>query len=270
VSEPFRAFDAAITDKAKVAATAATAAGRLAKALHKGASDVDLHLLRAKAADAAKRAAEAATALEQLRLAVAGFAVESADAATDALATTQPSLHEDYADAFAAACAALEVPLLGAYPDYRVFPFDVRIRLADERAIIGKKSYWGLRPEALAQAVKRERTRVHGGVFAADKFGRSLKRAFEVLHKEQGETGASPQVPLTKVLALLQLGTFGRNSYTKDEFAFDIYRYRETDMEVEGGKVAFRDARGKETGAFEVPTSRGTVELFAGLSVVPK
>lgn len=263
----FETFDAEVGPRAKQAQTLAAQASRLAKQLRKGADLVDVHLLRQKVADAAARAAEAAAALEALRAAVEGFAV---GAAAEAAATTVPDgeVAAAYGRDFEQACAALGVPLDGAYPDYRVFPFDVRLRPAEERAVIGRKSWWALRPQAVAEACKRERNRLLGGAFAADKFGQALARAYDVLIREVRERSGqgAKQVALRDVLALLQLPTFGRASYTKDEFAFDLYRYRLTDMKVGTRWVKFDDLRNAGAG-FEVPNSRGGWDRLTGLHV---
>lgn len=263
----FDTFDDQIAARAKKAEGLAAQGARLAKQLRKGADLADLHLLRQKVVDAAARAAEAAEALADLRGMVEGLAV---GAATEVAATTisgaDPTLA--YGRAFERACTAQGVPLEGAYPDYRVFPFEVRLRPGEERVLIGRKSWWALRPEAVATAVKRERDRLMGGTFAAEKFGAALARAYDVLILEvRARSGAGAhQVALRDVLALLQLSTFGRSSYSKDEFAFDIYRYRQTTMRVGPRRVVFGDLRNAGAGV-EVPNARGSRDRLTGLQV---
>jgi hypothetical protein len=265
----FETFDTEIGSRAKQAQLLVAQASRLAKQLRKGVDLADVHLLRQKVVDAAARASEAAAALEELRAAVEGFAVA---AATEVAATTSPDGEgaAAYGRDFERACADVGVPLEGAYPDYRVFPFDVRLRLAEERAIIGRKSWWALRPDAVAAACRRERDRLMGGAFAADKFGQALARAYDVLILEvRARSGAgAQQVPLRDVLELLQLPTFGRASYTKDEFAFDLYRYRQTGMQVGTRRVIFGDLRNAGAGC-EVPNGRGGRDRLTGLQVTP-
>ena len=253
----FERFDAQVATRAKRAATLAANAARLAKRLHRAAESVDLHELRQRAQDAAGRAAEAAAALAELAPAVEDPQVllEAEDA----------TAHTRYAEAFAQACAGQAVPLEGSYPDYRVFPFDVRIRLAEHRAILGRRSIWTLAPEALAAAVKRERDRLYGATFAADRFGASLARAYDI---RKGDQHGSPPVRLVEILEMFQLGTFGRNSYTRDEFAFDIYRFRQTDMRIGGRLLQFCDLRGGGSG-LSIPTARGTQDKLIAIRLVP-
>lgn len=266
----FEAFDAEIAARAKRAASLAGQAARLAKQLQKAAESADVHLLRQKAGDAADRAVEADAVLRELREAVMGFSFRDPSTATEVAAASEASLDAAYASAFERACAATGVPLEGNYPDYRVFPFDVRVRLREERAVIGKKSWWALRPEVLANAVKAERERLLGGTFAADKFGMALAKAYDLLIlRAREELGIGAQhVALREVLVLFQLGTFGRNNYTRDEFAFDLYRFRQTPMLVGTRRVSFGDLRDAGAGVL-VPNARGSHDKLLGIHVTP-
>ena len=75
-------------------------------------------------------------------------------------------------------------------------------------------------------------------------------------------------MPLRDVLVVLQLGTFGRHNYSKDEFAFDLYRYRQTPMLAGTRRVALGDMRNVGAG-FEVPNARGGRDRLTGLQVTP-
>ena len=253
----FERFDQEITTRAKRAAALAGQAARVAKRLQRAAESVDVRDLRQRAQDAASRAAEAAAALAELEPAVRDPSV--------LVAGDDPEADAQYAGAFAKACAAQGVPLEGSYPDYRVFPFDVRIRLAEHRALVGRRSIWTLAPEALAKAVKRERDRLYGASFAADRFGASLAKAYDF---RVGDGGGSPPVRLSEILDMFQLGNFGRNSYTRDEFAFDIYRFRQTDMMIGNRFLQFCDLRGGGSGV-SIPTTRGTQEKLMAIRLVP-
>ncbi len=261
----FDRFDAEVAEPARRAQVLCAHVARLAKQLRKGADFVDIHLLRQKAAEAVVRGTEAAAALELLNAGVRGLSLA---AGQDASATGVEDWSTSYGAEFERACAALGVPLEGAYPDYRVFPFEVHLRPREERVLIGRKSWWALRPDAVAKAVKRERDRLMGGSFAADRFGLALTRVFDLLIQEvRARSGpGAQQVALRDVLAVLQLPTFGRASYTKDEFAFDIYRYRQTSMVVGGRRVTFGDLRNAGAG-FEVPNARGGRDRLTGLQV---
>ena len=256
----FEVFDDGVTGPAKRAAALAAQTARLAKRLQRAAESVDLHELRQRVGDVVARAAEAAAAVGELESAVAApgllFAGDQGG---------EEAVHQAYAVAFARACAALGVTLEGSYPDYQVFPFSVKIRLEEDRALIGKRSAWSLRPEALARQVRRERDRLYGASFAADRFGASLAKAYDIL---AGSQAGFPPVRLVDILELFQLGTFGRSSYTRGEFAFDLYRYRQMKMVTGGRRVEFGDMRGGGTG-LQVPTARGTYEKLIAIRLLP-
>ncbi len=266
----FETFDAEIVAPARRAAAAAAHAARLARTLYRAGEQADLHLLRARAGDAGARAREAADLVGQLQAAIAAFSFGGASDAGLPAAVGQ-GVDAGYGAAFERACAALAVPLEGAYPDYRIFPLTVRIRLAEERVVVGRRSWWVLRPEALARLCKRERDRLMGGAFAADRFGAALVRAYELLLPEA--PAGIRHVRLTRILEVLQLAGFGRNTYTRDEFAFDLYRLRNASMDVvtrgsDRRRLVLLDVRGRDGGTpIEVPTARGTKEAFTALRV---
>ncbi len=250
----FERFDVEVAARAKRAAALSAQAARLAKRLQRAAEGVDVHDLRQRTQEAVSRAAEAAAALAELEPAVRDPDVLAADGDTAV----------EYAEALAKACAAQGVPLEGSYPDYRVFPFDVRIRLAEHRALLGRRSIWSLSPDAVARTAKRERDRLYGASFAADRFGTSLAKAYDI---RVGDRGGSPPVRLLDILDLFQLGTFGRNSYTRDEFAFDIYRFRQTDMKIGARRLQFCDLRNAGSG-LSIPTTRGTQDKLVAIRLL--
>ena len=263
----FEAFDAEVAARAKRAAQLAGQASRLTGQLKRAGEAGDLHTLRQKVGAAAERSAEASAVAAELARLCEGFrlvAPQDAEAAAGA-----------YAAAFEQAADAGALPLEGAFPDYRVFPFDVRIRLAEERALIGRRSHWAMRPAALVEACKRERARLHGAAFAADRFGAALVRCYDLLMAEDRTadgTARPREVPLQGALTLLQLSNFGRATYTRDEFAFDLYRYRQTPMRVAssaGTRAVILDDARHFRGAVEVPNSRGGHDRLGALLVLP-
>ncbi len=256
----FEGFEAEVTDRARRAAAAAKQAAKLARLLQRAAETVDVHGLRQRAADAAAKAAEAAALLAEL-----DPAVRAGDLLVAGTEGGGEAVHQQYAAAFEQACAGLGVSLEGTYPDYRVFPFEVRIRLEEHRALLGRRSLWTLAPAVLARAVKAERERLFGQNFAADRFGASLGRAYDA--RVAGQPG-HPPVRLVDILELFQLGNFGRTSYGRDEFTFDLYRFRQTDMQVGQRLLQFCDMRGAGVGLL-VPTARGTQERLIAMRLIP-
>ena len=256
----FETFEIEVGARAKRASALARQGARLAGRLDQAAGLVDLHELRQRVAEAVDRAAEAAAALAELQRGLQQPNLLFAGAPDGA-----EGVHQEYARAFERACADLRIPLEGTYPDYHVFPFEVKIRLEEDRALVGKRSSWVLRPAALAQAVYRERDRLLGASFAADRFGASLARAYDL---RIGDEPGHPPVRLVDILEMLQLGNFGRNNYTRDEFAFDLYRFRQTEMKTGGRLIVFTDLRRGGSG-LSVPNSHGGRDRLIAIRVVP-
>ncbi len=259
----FEAFEAVIGVRARRLAALQGQANRLARQLQRASGEVDLHTMRQKASDAASRAMEASTAATELAEVLRTFsllpagAVEAAASAETDAAGGMTGAHEEYARAFEQALVTEGVAFQGNFPAYQVFPFTVRVRLEEERALFGRRASYLLRPDALARKVRTERDRIHGATFQADRFGRSLLRAIELVDPES-EGRPVRRAPLGKIYEVLSLGNFGRNSYTRDEFAFDVYRYRQQTMLVNDWRLSF--VAGHATGAIAVPNTAGSFD----------
>ncbi len=252
-------FDTTVGERARRASALQRQAANLARQCQRAADGIDLHELRRRAAELAGRAAEAAEAAAALQAAVDGFETVPPDgiAAADEAAA--------WAAALARACGELGLPVTGAYPDYHLFPFAVHVRLPEERVLLGRRAAYRLRPAAMAEDLRRERDRVYGGGFNRERFGASLIRAHERLRvTPAGPGSASTRVRLGDVYGLFALGNFGRGTYTRDQFAFDLYRFRLGDMIVGGHRIVLTDVR-DAGGGFEVPTGRGGTDRLTGL-----
>lgn len=254
-------FDGSAGEQARRAAALQSQAARLARQCQKAARDLDLHELRRRAGELAERAAEASAAANALQEAVAAFSPLPADAAASA------EEEAAWASAFVRECGDLQLTLTGSYPDYHLFPFDIHIRLREERALFGRRASYRLRPAALAAAVRHERDRIFGGGFNAARFGRSLVRAYTALTEHLPAT--RPEVRLAAIYGLFTLGNFGRGTYTRDQFAFDLYRFRMTPMETESWRIVLTDQREARATSFEVPNGRGGTDRLGGLRLLP-
>ena len=255
-------FDAEVSEAARRATSLHDQAVKLARHCLRSAGALDLHDLRRRAADLASRAAEAAEAASVLHAAVEAF---SAMPAEPSAAADEES---EWAAAFARACADQGLAVQGVHPDYHLFPFTIRVRLHEERVLFGRRSSYRLRPAALAEDVRRERDRIFGGGFQHERFGRSLVKAYEALAGEGG-VAARRTVKLVDVYGLFALGNFGRGAYTRDQFAFDLYRFRLNPMVVEPWRIVLTDQRDAGGTAFEVPTGRGGTDRLGGLLLEP-
>jgi hypothetical protein len=265
-------FDVTIGERARRAAGLQKQAANLARRCQRAADGIDLHDLRRRAEELAGRAQEAADAAAALREAVEAFAVlpDGGGPVAGLVAPVGVAAAADeessWAAAFQHASADLGLAVTGAYPDYHLFPFGVHVRLREERVLFGRRASYRLRPVALAEDVRRERDRIFGGGFNRDRFGRSLIRAHERLRMtEAGPGSPSTRVRLGDVYTLFALGNFGRGTYTRDQFAFDLYRFRMGDMTVDGWRVVLTDQRETGGSAVEVPTGRGGTDRLAGL-----
>lgn len=253
-------FDAAIGERVRRAAALQRQAANLARQCQRAADGMDLHELRRRAAELAGRAAEAAEAAAALQAAVDGFEAVPGDgiAAADEASA--------WAAAMARAWAELGLPVTGAYPDYHLFPFAVHVRLREERVLLGRRAAYRLRPAALAEDLRRERDRIYGGGFNRERFGHSLVHAHQRLRMGPADAGTpSTRVRLGDVYALFALGNFGRGAYTRDQFAFDLYRFRLDEMVADGWRIVLTDVRDTGGSGFEVPTGRGGTDRLGGL-----
>lgn len=165
-----------------------------------------------------------------------------------------------YAPALEAEFRRAGLEFEGAFPEYEIFPVAVRVGLEAEVVRIGRKAVQTLDPRAVAKAVQAEHRRLHRSSFNAERFLRALTLCYDAL--SGGEAGAA--VLLLDVYKLLSART-GSAGYTRQEFAFDIYRLRrQSDMVVDGKRVEF--VHGKKGGArIAVPRAQGGVEEFTAL-----
>lgn len=203
--------------------------------------------------------------LPELQAAVAEVSSSVRDAEellADWSATASVEGVASYAASFERAARQLRLPLSGEFPEYEVFPLTVRLDLAGEQATIGRRKTSTLEPSALVREVQRQHQAVHSSSFNGRRFIQSLVMAHELLKASGKAKGRAVQ--LSEIYRLFTLRT-GNAGYSKQEFAFDIYRLRrESDLLYEGQRLSFEHAK---SGGIPVPNAQGGVEMFGTLEV---
>ncbi len=222
---------------------------KAAKSVFRAAAVLDLQAMRKQAATAK---ALLATYLQQF----------------DAWESTVSSLRladvseQEYRDAFEAACGKADVRLEGSFPSYEVFPFDIRFSLVQEQVVINRRVHRTMDPEFLALVIRRELDRLLRSRLNTGQFMAALLRAYDLLVAESVQSRGKPmkQVGIKRIYQVLTL-LGGRSAYTEKQFAFDIYRLRETsDLLHNGRHLVFGNVR-SQSNALAVPSRRGTEYL---------
>jgi hypothetical protein len=228
-------------------------ARRTAQQMARLAAAWDLRGIRARLKDAEERLQEAANLLAALREALEEDGERSlAEAA------------EEYRARFVAEARALDLTLWGEFPEYEVFPVKVVFDLAGGQVHIGKGRVTTLEPRAVARAVRRAVDRLHRSSFNAERFMRALVTYHDLWRNARKIKGY--QVRLLDIYRLMS-APMGSGAYTREDFAFAIYRLRrESDLVYDGRRLVFGHAK---EASFAVPTGRGDVENLAWLEVLP-
>ncbi len=154
----------------------------------------------------------------------------------------------------------------GDFPQFLIFPIEVRVDLSQEQVVINKKTTRNLHPKAVAAAVDRELTRLYGERFNPQQFMKALLRAFDLLKAEAARNDVKTQaVTLVDVHRLLTLRA-GISSYSAVQFAFDIYRFRRQDDRSLGGRQITFGASKNRVG-FIIPRQGRDPEVLGSLEV---
>jgi hypothetical protein len=168
----------------------------------------------------------------------------------------------DYAQVFEAACARLDLRVEGSFPSYEVFPFEIRISLAEEQVLLNNRVNRALDPVALASTIRRELDRLMRSRLNEGQFMSALLRAYDLLVSESVQTKGRPmrQVRLKRIYQVLTL-LKGRSGYSERLFAFDLYRLRDSSNLVwNNRRLIFGNVR-SATNALAVPSHTGTKYL---------
>lgn len=166
---------------------------------------------------------------------------------------------QEYRDAFELSCLKAGLRLEGSFPSYELFPFDIRFSLSQEQVTINRQVHRTMDPDVLAAVIRKEQDRLNRSRFNAGQFMSALLRAYDLLIAESIQARGKPmkQVGIKKVYQVLTL-LGGRAAYSEKQFAFDIYRLRETsDLLYDGRHLVFGHVR-SQANAIAVPSPRGT------------
>ncbi len=220
---------------------------RLSQQVTKAAGRWDLRLLRQRLPEVIQLAEEVTAAART---------ADSALAAWNAGST--PSAAQVYAADLQRAATQLRLPLQGDFPDYEVFPLKVSLDLPGEQATIGRRRTTTLEPLALMREVQVRHQALHRSSFNANRFMKALTSAHDLQRRAGRAKGMD--VSLQAIYEVLTMRT-GTGDYTKNEFAFDIYRLRrESDMVFDHKRLSFLNGR---SGNFAVPNSKGGTDPLA-------
>lgn len=229
------------------------------KRIGKEAQQLNLMELRRQIEDLGRLEQELAAEREALSAKVDAFRI-----APDVYAQAE------WAERFKKAVHGQYPPVEGEFPEFRVFPVEVKVEFANELVRINRRITRNLHPEAVAAAVTKELDRLHGERFNPAPFAQALMRVYDLLlAKATVDAHGKPpgrSVALREVHEILA-GRYGRAAYSLTQFAFDIYRLRrnEADMVIEGRKIIFGKAR---RGGIPITDLQGRSDSFGSLEVV--
>lgn len=180
-----------------------------------------------------------------------------------------PEFLAEYARAVEQQVERAGILLEGRFPQYVAFPIEITIDLAREQARVNNRQVNALDPKALAGEITNEYKRVHSAAFNGQRFMKALSTAYDLLTSLQKSSQTTVrQMPLKKMHELLTMRT-GPSAYTLRQFAFDIYKLRNsTDLTFGGHRLAFVNTR-RPRDMVPVPISPGNYENLGYLELVP-
>ncbi|MDA8145738.1 MAG: hypothetical protein M0Z27_06730 [Thermaerobacter sp.] len=154
------------------------------------------------------------------------------------------------------------LPIQGTFPEYVIFPMEVRFDLPGEQVFLKRRRLTILEPAALVQELSRRHQAILGSNFNERRFLQALVKLYDLLDKASEKKGR--EIPLKRIYELLTVRR-GAADYSPAEFAFDIYRLRRSsDLVFEGRRLDFH--HGRQTG-FDVPNAQGGTDKFYGLKI---
>lgn len=230
------------------------------KRIGKQVEQANLTELRKQIDDLERLQEELATGREALLAAVANFRIApDAEAQAEWAARFKTAIRGDYP------------PVEGEFPEFRLFPVEVKVEFANELVRINGRIIRTLHPQAVAAAVMKELDRLYGERFNPAPFARAVLRAYDLLRAkavvEAKGQAAGRSVALRDVHEILA-GRHGRSAYSLSQFAFDIYRLRRNpaDLVVNGRKILF--GKGRRGGGIPITDPHGRSDVFGSLEVV--
>lgn len=228
-------------------------AGRLRKAagaVVQAAAGWDLQKLRGAVESLLQAAGEAEMRSARVRQGLEGFALTESEALSG------------YAAEFERLARQKGLPIEGGFPEYTIFPLDIRFDLSKEQVVLGRRHLTHLEPGTLTAEIARRHRAMLGQNFNARRFQQILCKAYDLVvdgKKRQGQ-----EASLERIYEVLTLRT-GTGEYPRTAFAFDIYRLRRSPELVQDARqLRFEGGR---RGGFDVPKSAGGSEKLSVLRI---
>lgn len=256
------AFEEQIVPKLQALAKTLTRLGRL-KSIEQQADKLNLMEIPKLLLDVTQLSADAGTQALGLQEILGQFQIAPRE--VDQMEWTR---------AFMAECANLGNTVDGEYPQFRVFPVDVKVDFAHHQVQMNNRTVRVLHPKAVAALVNNEVAKLYKERFNPILFMRAVIRVYEVLLAERqveglqkGNRNVARSVSLRQIHNLLSVRT-GTSGYTAGQFAFDIYRLRtESDLVCDGRRLMFESTR-NATGAVVIPLPGGQKENIGSLEIL--
>jgi hypothetical protein len=166
------------------------------------------------------------------------------------------------------------IPLKGHFPSYEFPPFVLEFmpEAGTVKLQIGRKSekLTALAPVAVANWAGARYQKVVGRVFDSKAFTGDLLKAYEVANRlayrsEKVRWGNA--VPLGEIYRLLTLSRASRQGYSKDQFIFDLTRFRSSESMMEVGKKYELGCSRDQKNCFVVNDERGREHRISSLTI---
>lgn len=228
-------------------------AGRLRKAagaVVQAAAGWDLQKLRGAVESLSQELSDTGLRNDRVRRGLDGFSLPQGEALAGYVAEFERLVRQK------------DLTLDGAFPEYTIFPLEVRFDLAKERVMLGRRQLTLLEPVALVEELARRHRAMQGQNFNARRFQQILGKAYDLVVEGQRREGQ--EASLERIYDILTLRT-GTGEYPRTAFAFDIFRLRRSPELVQDGRqMRFESGR---RGGFDVPKSGGGAERLSILRI---
>jgi hypothetical protein len=193
-------------------------------------------------------------------------------------------LSRDFHQAFMEACKSENLAVEGAFPQYEVFPFRVRVSVLGKSVEVNERKVRILRPKALAQYLSKQKSAQEAANFDAQRFVDAVARVYDLLtYSREASIGAKMSkgldLPLMTVYETLTLLPSQRRAYPVNMLAFDLHRLFVRDVfsasdgrvlvlgdtRIRGQRIVTYDASGREHRFGSVRfEGKGTVGVTGG------
>lgn len=191
----------------------------------------------------------------------------------DALQSFEVSrfLTEEFESSMRKACEEAGLELLGDFPNYVIFPFQLRVRPDKGIVEVDGKAWQCLRPQMLAAKLKAERDRLYKQPFDPHKFIDILAEVYDkllALHRVRLKTEIQEDlsIPLREVYHSLTPLPAQRRAYPISLFAFHLHRLLVADVLItsDGRRMILESIRDRSK-ALVVYDAHGRSQRYGSL-----